>query len=257
MKLTKRLISLLLLVSMLASMAACGGDTPADPQTPADAPVSEETAEETAEETMDSLEARSLVEDGLPDKDYEGRTFRILTYDMTANDFRAEEMTGALVNDATYDRNTKVMERFNIALDINGDSASGDTTTTIRNSIAAGDDEFDLVSHHMIETAKLAMSHLYQDFNTIPTVDPAKPWWNASSSKDLSIAGQSFLLAGSISPYFLGSYYCVYMNKRLGQDYGIPAETIYKDVLDGKFTIDYYYSKIENTWIVIEYLLWW
>lgn len=248
MKLTKRLISLLLLVSMLASMAACGGDTPADPQTPADAPVSEETAEETAEETMDSLEARSLVEDGLPDKDYEGRTFRILTYDMTANDFRAEEMTGALVNDATYDRNTKVMERFNIALDINGDSASGDTTTTIRNSIAAGDDEFDLVSHHMIETAKLAMSHLYQDFNTIPAVDPAKPWWNASSSKDLSIAGQSFLLAGSISPYFLGSYYCVYMNKRLGQDYGIPAETIYKDVLDGKFTIDYYYSKIENTW---------
>ena len=146
MKLTKRLISLLLLVSMLASMAACGGDTPADPQTPADAPVSEETAEETAEETMDSLEARSLVEDGLPDKDYEGRTFRILTYDMTANDFRAEEMTGALVNDATYDRNTKVMERFNIALDVNGDSASGDTTTTIRNSIAAGDDEFDLAS---------------------------------------------------------------------------------------------------------------
>lgn len=248
MKLTKRLTSLLLLVSMLASMAACGGDAPADTQTPTDSAVSAEAAEETAAETMDSLEARSLVEDGLPDKDYEGRTFRILTYSMIANDFLAEEMTGALVNDATYDRNMKVMERFNVALDINGDSSNGDVTNIILNSITAGDNEFDLISQHMIDTAKLAMSHLYQDFNTIPTIDPSQPWWNASSYKDLSIAGQSFLLAGSISPYFLGSYYCVYMNKRLGQDYGIPAETIYKDVLDGKFTIDYYYSKIENTW---------
>lgn len=248
MKHTKRLISLLLLISMLVPMTACGGGAPADVQ-PTDAADSVSAAEETEpEETMDSLEARSLVEDGLPDKDYEGRSFRILTYSMISGDFLAEEMTGALVNDATYNRNMEVMERFDITLDINGDSGNGDVTNIIRNSITAGDNEFDLVSHHMIDTANLAKSHLYQDFNTIPNIDTSRPWWNPSSYRDLSIAGKSFLLAGSISPYFLGSYYCVYMNKRLGQDYGIPAETIYKDVLDGKFTIDYYYSKVENTW---------
>lgn len=248
MKLTKRLISLLLLLSLLASMTACGGDSSADTQISDNPAVSGEAADSEPEETMDSLEARALVEDGLPEKDYEGRTFRILTYLQPKNDFIAEEMTGALVNDATYDRNMKVMERFNIVLDINGDSSNSDVTGIIRNSITAGDNEYDLISQHMIDTAKLAMSHLYQDFNTVTNIDPSKPWWNASSYRDLSIAGQSFLLAGSISPYFLGSYYCVYMNKRLGEDYGIPAETIYKDVLDGKFTIDYYYSKVENTW---------
>lgn len=249
MKAYKRITALLLLAAMLASMVSCGNEeTSAETENTGSQNTAEAMEETEPAETLDSLEARSLVEDGLPDKNFEGRTFRILTYDGTSKDFLAEEMTGALVNDATYARNTEVMERFNVVLEVNGENPYGTVTSMIRNSITAGDNEFDLVSQHMIDTAKLALSHCYQDFNTIPNIDPSQPWWNASSYSDLSVAGQSFMLAGSISPYFLGSYYCVYMNKRLGEDYGIPAETIYKDVLDGKFTIDYYYSKIENTW---------
>lgn len=80
MKVYKRIIALLLLVFMLASMVACGEEQSANTETTDTQNTVAASPEETGpEETMDSLEARSLVEDGLPDKDFEGRTFRILT----------------------------------------------------------------------------------------------------------------------------------------------------------------------------------
>ncbi|MCQ2432122.1 MAG: hypothetical protein MJ175_05900, partial [Clostridia bacterium] len=55
----------------------------------------------------------------------------------------------------------------------------------------------------------------------------------------------SFLLTGSISRYFHGSRYCVFMNKRLAADYDMN-EGIYDMVLDGKFTIDAYIGMVRG-----------
>lgn len=239
----KRTITYLLLASLLLSTIACGSTTTKEttPTAQNDATAQTET------EPLTGIEARKLVSDELPEKDFGGRAFRVLTYDFCETDFVTEGMTGALINDAIYSRNTTISERFNIQLETDATHNSSETTTLVKNQIQAGEDFADLISHHMIETAKLAVTHFYRDWNDFSYVDPAKSWWNQSAYSDLSIAGQSFLMAGSITPYFLTHYYCAYMNKDLGDDYGL-TDTIYQTVLDGKFTIDYYYAQIQDKW---------
>lgn len=244
MKKNQRLITILLLLAMLLPLASCGGtETPAGET----AATGATAATEAETEPLDPLEARKLVSDNLPDKDFEGRSFRILTYDFCVGDFVTEGMTGALINDAVYSRNTAVSERFNASIEPDAERASGETKSLVQNLVKAGEDAYDLISLHMIDTANLAVTHHYRDWNDFTYVDPSQAWWNQSSYNDLSIAGQSLLLAGSITPYFLTHYYCVYMNKELGDNYGL-TETIYDVALEGKFTIDYYYSLIQDKW---------
>ncbi len=229
----KRFLPLLLVLTLLLPLAACGKEETAPAVTTV--PAATESA------------APETTGDNLPDKDFNGREYRILTYDMCIDDFVAEEMTGALINDALYDRNLEVSERFGVVLRTDGESAYTEAASKLRNSVSSGDDAYDLISLHEISTAPLAVQHHYRDWNDFTYVDPMQDWWNRSSYEDLSVAGHSFLLAGDISPYFLTHYYCVYMNKRLGTDYGL-TDTIYDTALSGKFTIDYYIKKVIDTW---------
>ena len=244
MKKNQRLITILLLLAMLLPLASCGGGEKTTTEETTTAANTETTAET---EPLDPMEARKLVSDNLPDKDFEGRSFRILTYDFCVADFVTEGMTGALINDAVHSRNSTVAERFNVSIEPDAERNSGETKSLVQNLVKAGEDAYDLVSTHMIDTANLAVTHHYRDWNDFTYVDPTQAWWNQSSYNDLSIAGQSFLLAGSITPYFLTHYYCVYMNKELGDNYGL-TDTIYDVALEGKFTIDYYYSLIQDKW---------
>ncbi len=244
MKKNQRLITILLLLAMLLPLASCGGGEKTTTEETTTAANTETTAET---EPLDPMEARKLVSDNLPDKDFEGRSFRILTYDFCVADFVTEGMTGALINDAVHSRNSTVAERFNVSIEPDAERTSSETKSLIQNLVKAGEDAYDLVSEHMIDTANLAVTHHYRDWNEFTYVDPTQAWWNQSSYEDLSIAGQSFLLAGSISPYFLTHYYCVYMNKELGDSYGL-TDTIYDTVLAGEFTIDYYYSQVQDKW---------
>jgi hypothetical protein len=89
----------------------------------------------------------------------------------------------------------------------------------------------------MIQSAKLAMQNYFMDWYTVEHVNLEKPWWNQHCTETLSIDNKIFTMAGSISPSFMTHTYCVYLNKRLGNDIDVTA-TIYDTVLDGKWTID-------------------
>ncbi len=245
MKPIRRLRSGLMSVILLLPLAACGN--PEAPETEELQPEAAEPEAAAETEALDSIEARRLVSDNLPELDFGGRAFRVLTYDFCTADFVSEGMTGALINDAVYSRNATVSDRFDIVIETDGERETGQVQSLIQNSVKAGDDAFDLISQHMINTANLALSHHYRDWNDFEQIDPEREWWNRSAYEDLSIAGKSFLMAGGITPYFLTHYYCVYMNKQLGTEYGL-TDTIYDTVLAGEFTIDYYYEQVKDKW---------
>ena len=170
MKKNQRLITMLLLLAMLLPLASCGGgETTTDETTTA---ANTETTVET--EPLDPMEARKLVSDNLPDKDFEGRSFRILTYDFCVADFVTEGITGALINDAVHSRNSTVSERFNISIEPDAERTSSETKSLIQNLVKAGEDAYDLVSEHMIDTANLAVTHHYRDWNDFTYVDPPR-----------------------------------------------------------------------------------
>jgi len=237
-----RLLSAVLIVSLLAV-----GCNEAE-QSSQDTTAADVTETETEAETVDpnSVEGRRLVSDELPEKNYGGAEFRILTNDYGVVDFVAEEETGALINDAIFRRNLKVEDRFNVKIVTQG-YAYKETASLLTAAVSGGEDAYDLVSHHMISNGPLALEGYYLDLGDVPYFDSDKPWWNQNAWENLSIGGHSYLMYGSITPYGLGGQYCVYMNKRHGENYGL-TDTIYDTVLDGKFTIDYYYDLIKDTW---------
>ncbi len=242
MKHTKQLTALLLSTLILASCASSGTEDTIG-TTPDTAAATEAVTEPT-----DMLEARKQISDDLPEKDFGGADFPIVTYDYTRTDYIAEQETGALINDAIFRRNSRVAERFNVNLILEDGGDLGIITPMIQNAVQAGDDTYQLISLHMINSAKLAMQNYFLDWYTVDHVNLEKPWWNQLCSETLSIDNKIFTMAGSISPSFMTHTYCVYLNKRLGNDIDLTA-TIYDTVLDGKWTIDYYTSLVKDSWV--------
>jgi hypothetical protein len=145
----KKFVTLFLLSSMILSMAACGGAPAADVQDTSE-------ADTTAAPEVDSDgNGREFVEDSLPDDlDFGGETITILMRVGDAavkGEFIAEEETGDIVNDAVYARNLAVEERLNVKIETFDTDFNRhlNATPIIRQSILAGSDDFDIVSHHL------------------------------------------------------------------------------------------------------------
>ena len=75
-----------------------------------DSQVVTQSTIEAVQTEIDSESDRMSVSDMLPDTDWDGREFRIIATDYLADDFIAEEETGALINDAVYSRNRMIEE---------------------------------------------------------------------------------------------------------------------------------------------------
>ncbi len=233
-----RKIALLLCLLMLGSTTACGGA--AEETTPA-----ADSTETTPAETEQAETTREDVSDGLPEKKWGGADFRILAPDYLADDLIAEEQSGALINDAVYNRNLMVEERFDVKLVPDCSNTNATINGLVKSAVMAGDDATDLILQHMIDCANLASQNLFMDWNEVPHIDVSRPWWLTDVADNLTVAGKSYLIIGSISPYYTSHNYVVYFNKALATDYGIGDE-LYDTVLDGTWTIDKYASLVSE-----------
>ncbi len=243
MKTKSRKSRYLLFLAAAALLASCGSGAD-DSTTVTEA---SDTAARTQVETETEAPGREAVKDALPEKDWEGREFRITACDYLADDLIVEAETGALIDDAIYKRNALVEERFNVKLNIEASTDYAVLKGKIRSAIMAGDDFADLIMEHMIECASLASQKLFMDINTVPHIDVKNPWWLGDVAENLSVDGKSFMIIGSISPYYTSSNYCVYFNKKLAADLDL-GDTLYDKVLDGTWTIDAFSKLVRGTY---------
>jgi len=240
----KRTLTLLLCgLILLPTAAACAEQTD-------DAAVTTDgaTVSDLPEEELDSLEARKLVSDNLPAMDYEGRKFRILADQYCTADFLMEEDTGEVLDSAVFQRNSRISERFGIEIETTGKHYS-ECVTTIQQLISSQEDAFDIVSLHVIQSGKLALNGYYQDWNEVEYIDPSRPWWNPTSVENLSLAGKSFLLVGSMNLYYTKAVYCMYYNKKLATDYNIEDPNAL--VFSGTWTLDKLNELVSGRWVDI------
>lgn len=218
----KRPIALILLVSIL-SAASCG--------TTENEPITETSADTTTTETTAALS------DDLPERDFEGYTFRmfIRNLDQYIDEMYIEETTGDIMDDAIYERNTKIAERFNINYEIN--LAADVMGTDATNTIMAGDDAYDILVCHARQTFDYAHKGLLLEWNTeLPYIDLDKPWWNQDARENLSICHKLYTCAGDICYLNLGAANAMFYNKQLMNELGIG--NIYETVLNGDWTFD-------------------
>lgn len=229
---------LLALCSLCGAFASCGDNKePSGTDTKANTDTS--SSDDTAE--LDSLEARKLVSDDVPELNFGGKDFRIFYQKRYTTDAVPEinEETGDIINDAIFRRNRTIEERFNV--NIVGTYGEEDAMVTqLINSVSAGDDEYDLFLGHSIFSGRAALAGCFYNWYDIPYMDFSKPWFPQASIEGLTINDRMYLTVSDLCLSFSSVSYCMYFNKQMIEDYNLPD--IYELVDNGEWTVDKLYD---------------
>lgn len=235
----KRILSLLLLVSMLASTVSCGGGTEETSASSAETPaaVTEDAAAENTETEAEETEAEVPLTDGLPEKNMDGYTFNILNYkaeNLSWANTRifADEMTGEAVNDAMFERESTIEERFTCDLTT---EEQADPVGTGKAAVAAGDAAYQSVYVSEGNLANFLMSAIAWD--NVPHLQLSNVYWNPNATLTYYLNGKQTALAGNISLAVVSRAVCTVFNKRIFDEL-YPEDSLYDVVRNNEWTID-------------------
>ena len=241
----KKLTTILLLCAMLLSMAACGNEAK---ETTANETTADTTAVADNTETESETElTRENTPDDLPERNFDGKNFKVLAEESTHGHLQVDEMTGDAVDDAIYNRNSKVSERFTATIHIENGGNYEAVSKAVSDAIVSGDTAYDLVVSHTIQQGINAANGCYLPWNNVPNVDFTKPWWNESMASDLNYKGYSYLAMGDFDVTAIMYSCAIFYNKELGNQLGLPD--VYDVVRDGKWTKDKFAEWIANAYV--------
>ena len=234
----KRILSVILLCSLV--LASCGGTVDSgnkESSAPSEGGSSSETQETGETRAHDELAAA----------DFGGRTFTILAREETRFEFDTEQ-DGELVNDAVYNRNRDVGERFNCKVGYviePGAWGSKDTYQgLIRNSVMAGDDTYQIVTGQANIVLPLSVDYIYRDLAESQYINFEKPYWKEGYTDNAKIYGHLYAVCGDFALTALTMSNALFFNKGIMDKYGI--EYPYQTVMDGKWTLDEFLSIVSD-----------
>ncbi len=160
-----RFITLLLACLMAASCGESGSNDP------------DATASGGSETTSSAPETVASDKDELPEKDFEGREFKVLACESTAYKgyIDVEESNGDILNDSIYESNRAVEDRFNVVIkqEILGAVPANETATKL---LAAGDHEYDIMSMTDRLALQQAVQGLLISYADMPYIDLEKDY---------------------------------------------------------------------------------
>ncbi len=223
---------LLLLAALLISstMTACGDTTTAETN----------AGDTTAADTVPAeTEPEKLLPD-LPDADYEGYTFTILTRGQfnshwCSKDAYAEELSGEPINDAVYNRNLNVGEKYNFTIaEAIGDSE--DPSSFVTKAVQAGDDIYDMLMIGGSASGNLATQKMLLPLDEMPHMDLEKPWYDQSANASLSIGHKLYMTSGDINIMDNNATWIILFSKNLAAE--LLDENLYDMASEGTWTLD-------------------
>lgn len=229
---SKCLLSILLLTAMTASIAC--GEQPSDSPDTGDTSAGIESESDTAVSSADEI----------PSLNFDGYTVRIGTPDNTHynGDLCVAEQNGEVYNDALFDREHSIEERFNIEIEetVYGNGQAGVLRDTVIKEVAAGDCTYDFVMMTDRYALQLALQGTICDINEVPYIDVDKPYWTRQINDSLSVGGKLYFLFGDISTTALDFTHLIAFNSRIIDEYSL--ENPYDLVRSGSWTFDRFCS---------------
>ena len=229
----KRYLTAIILTSLLCSLASCQ-----------DTPVSEETTTAGA----DASETTAAVYP-LPEKDFGGETITFYTrwntdgWDWNVSDLIAAEQNGEPLNDAVYERNRRVEERYNVTIAQCCDGKSNDVAS-IRSILLAGDDTYPALIMSGRTLGSLGQEQLLYDLFTLDNIDPHADYWNPNLTNALTIGGKLYYTMGDLSATDNRAVRCLMFNKDLIRDYKLDDP--YVLVKNGTWTFDTFFGMVQT-----------
>ena len=228
----RRSISLLILASLILSQISCGNEAPSNDKESPDS--SDSTVEETSvDETTDNVR----INDDLPENDFGGKEFPILTVSwFGAKSFiYADTQNGDVMNDALYESISTVEERFNVDISVNDGEVADNVDTIMHNLVMSGDDTYKLYYGHDLRTVKGALNGDFLDIKALPNINFDKPWWRGTSD-NFTIDGKLYFTGNCLALSGIFMNYVLAVNKKLADDYMVDIP--YDKVVAGEWYID-------------------
>ena len=232
----KKHVTMLLVAAMLlTSLTACGGT--AEPETDAAADTAVETEPVETELT-----------DSLPEKDFGGASFRVLTAAEQWQKFYNSEQNGEVINDAVYARNLTVEERFNVKLDYqvyNGYTAGmADVKNALSGSVMSGGGDFDMIVGSSSYVIPLVADKLLYNLDEADYLDLDAPWWFGYINDSVRIANKLYFGAGALNMLNFAWANVFYFNKNVAEDYQVGD--LYACVQNNEWTWDNFMQMCET-----------
>jgi len=194
-----------------------------------------------------AAETAADILDALPQTDFNKYNFTVYMRDQIPykTDLVAEGIIGEPINDAVYNRNKKIEEKFNITIATVYYDGPDWTAPGAQRAVKAGEDIYDILALHGGGGFLLAQNGLTLDlFANMPYIDFNAPWWAADTIKNLSAFGKLYCIAGDISHMGLSATGCALFNKNLFGDLNIAYP--YSDVTGGKWTLDNFMALVRG-----------
>ncbi|MHB1152172.1 MAG: hypothetical protein ACYCWE_15695 [Eubacteriales bacterium] len=243
MTLQKTTILILALILTLTFISSCANDKVKTDDTAA--------ATETETPETEAVLGASNVLDLFESIDYGGYALNILTTNninsslpsRTAHD---NTLTGDIVNDALFNRDLSVGQKYNITVGYTlAAYDGGDIVNMAKKSITAGDDAYDFIIGDIANVCAGLAAGFATDMGNVPNLDFEQPWWNSYINSSTKIAGHNFYAVGDISPRNMSSAYVMMFSLDLFDDYSYTYP--YQTVRDGKWTLDEMTKIIKGT----------
>lgn len=181
-----RTITMLLAALLLASsLVSCGSNTMET------TPTISQT--DPAPDNVETAEATAYKADYLPDTTYDGYQYRIISYDEYPA--HVEEMTGEVVDDAIYERNTLIEETYDIQFvqELFPFTEYEKVTTLMTNAGRAQSDDFDLATLVFKAAYYAVLEGTAPVASSLPIADLTQPWYLQSTNDCLTIDGITLL----------------------------------------------------------------
>lgn len=229
---TKRGLSLVLAIALTLSallFAVSCGTTDEEETLPFDTTISTEAETET-QSAYDTVEKEKF-----------DRDFTILTREDTLEQFEVEKLTGDLLDDAIYERNTTVSHDFDIefvVLNMSYDQLLLEMQRQVSSDLA----DYDLYTGHKFAFNSCVQNNYCYDLSTIVSLDLSQPWWDQNCLENLTINGKTFLITGDIDPASMCISSCFVYNKKLLSDLGRSSSELNELTRNGGWTLDVLYE---------------
>lgn len=225
-KIQKRQLSWILICLLALSAVSCGNDVLQDENT---------TAPENNSETI--VEEEYVY----PEVDLDGGKFTILNtaqnYGFYSSlDFETE--TGDSLDDAIYNRNRFLEEKFNFEFEIIEDYELNKAANALQTSVLAGDDTYDVayIRDYWLNTS-LIEGYL-TDLDEIEEIQLDKEWWDGEATENARVGkdGKALFASSDVSLVDFEGTIVTFFNQDLFEK--LNLELPYQLVFDGKWTFD-------------------
>ena len=244
---------LMVSVMMLATFASCANTSDGTGTT--EPAANNGTAAPVVDETTSNTDSDGYLLDNLPELNF-GEEITILAWkDVEHNEFDIayEDLSGDIVEQSLYDRNTKVEERLGVTLIFNRD-VDGDADNVaawnayINTSVAIAAREFDIIAGYSLSMAKAASNgYLYNMLDdSCEYQDFSMPWWSELLLEQATFGDALYFASGDISRNALEMMYVCYANTDLLDKYGIDNPQLL--VEPGDWTYDKFFELCQGVY---------